>query len=127
MKRAFVILLALALMLSGAALAQMNDPAGYIGRWVGGPSYGEAHEYTMDITGYASGRFSVDLELYRVWGFEEMEAELIPNTATAVLMTNNADDYLVEGRLYFGENTIGLEILRSTYAALPEGTYVQFE
>ena len=127
MKRAFVILLALALMLSGAALAQMNDPAGYIGRWVGGPSYGEAHEYTMDITGYAYGRFSVDLELYRVWGFEEMEAELIPNTATAVLMTNNADDYLVEGRLYFGENTIGLEILRSTYAALPEGTYVQFE
>lgn len=126
MKRAFIILLAALLLLSGTALAQMRDPAGYVGRWVGGPSYGEAHEYTLDITGYAYGRYSVDLELYRVWGFEQMDAELIPNTATAVLLTNNADEYLVEGRLYFGDTTIGLEILQSSHPALAAGTYIEF-
>ena len=126
MKRALIILLAALLMLSGTALAQMRDPASYVGRWVGGPSYGDAHEYTLDITGYAGGLFSVDLELYRVWAFEDMEAERLPDTATAVLLTTNAAAYLVEGRLYFGDDAIGLEIFQSTHPALPAGTYIEF-
>ncbi len=126
MKRLIAVLLAAWFLLAGPAVAQANDPGDYIGHWEGGPDYGVAHEYSMDINGYAYGRFSVDLSLYRIWGFEQMDAEMLPNGSAAVLMTNNADDYLVEGRLYFGENGIDLEIIRSTFPDLPAGTYIEF-
>ena len=126
MKRFTAATLALALLLSCAALAQMNDPSYYLGHWEGGADYGGAHEYSMDINGYAYGRFSIDLNLYRIWSFEQMDAEMLPNGSAAVLLTNNADEYLVEGRLYFDKYSIDLEIIRSTFADLPAGTYIRF-
>ena len=126
-KRILAVILAAMLLLAGAALAQADDPASYMGHWVGGPSYGEAHEYTLDITGYAYGHYSANLELYRIWAFEDMEAELLPNPSVAVLMTNNADDFLVEGRLYFSDGSIDLEVIQSTFEYLPAGTFIHFE
>ena len=126
MKRIIAVLLAVISLISGAALADMNEPGCYIGLWEGGTDYGVAHEYSMNITGYAYGKFSVDLHLYRVWDFEQMDAEMLPNTSTAVLLTNNADDYLVEGRMYFAAASIDLEIIQSTFDGLPVGTFIHF-
>lgn len=126
MKRLLAVLLAAWLLFSGFAVAQSNDPGDYIGHWEGGPDYGATHEYSMDITGYAYGKYSVDLSIYRIWSFEQMEAEMLPNGFAAVLMTSNADEYFVEGRLYFCGDGVDLEIIHSGFADLPAGTYIQF-
>ena len=47
-----------------------------------------------------------------IWSFEQMDAEMLPNGSTAVLLTNNADEYLVEGRLYFDKYSIDTQQLQ---------------
>ena len=126
MKRLLAMALAAWMLLSCAAFALTKDPGDYIGHWEGGPDLGTAREYSLDITGYANGKFSVDLTLYRIWCFEQMDAEMLPNGMAAILLTNNADEYLVEGRLYFCEDGVDLEVIQSTFEDLPVGTYIQF-
>ena len=77
-------LLALCLLAGGiAALAAgLEKPKDYIGAWEGGEDYGQTREYYLEILDYADGVFTLDLDIYRIWGFEGMTALLTEDQLT---------------------------------------------
>lgn len=128
MKKMAALLIIACLMSLTAACAEVlpRNPAFYIGAWEGGESYGEAHEYYIDITDYRDGWFTLDFDIYRIWSFDDMSAMLMDDAPAAVVMTGAEDDYAVMGILSFGANTLTLEILESDYPELPAGTIIDF-
>lgn len=111
----------------GYPLSQIDDPAAYVGIWGAGEDYGDTREYYMYITNYADGCFTLNLDIYRVWSFENMTAMLLDDDPSAMLVSDKSDDYLIVGLMTFAEHGFELEILESDYDGLKEGTKLAFE
>ena len=125
-KSVFILLLLLCLFAANALAAPLADPAQYVGAWEGGDDYGETREYYLEIRDYQDGLFTVTLDIYRIWGFDDMTALLAEDEPTAVLATPLDAEYAVLATLDFADAAVNLTVLESDFPDLPAETTVTF-
>ncbi len=128
-RKLFAALLALCLCagMFTALAAGLDKPKDYIGAWEGGEDYGETREYYLEVLDFADGVFTVNFDIYRIWGFEGMTALVTEDGSSAILSTRADDDYTVLAALDFDRDSIRLTVLDSDYPDLPADTTIGFE
>ena len=121
-----VLLIGMLAALPAALAAGLEAPELYVGSWQGGESYGQAHEYYLDLLDYRDGLYTAELAVYRIRAFDHLTALLAPDEPTAVLSTAPDDEFAVLATLDFSPERIELTVLESDCPDLPAETRISF-